>query len=79
MPKTKPRPQPETIDEAGSILNEIETAERQLREADQAVEDAKVMLKAARETQTENLSRLRELTGTRLEVNPLFDNQEEDE
>jgi hypothetical protein len=77
MSKSK---QPETIDEAGSILNEIEIAERDLRQADQAVVDIQVLLKAAKDTQKAKLIRLRGLTGARLEENLLFDHDgEEDE
>ena len=75
----KDRPMPIEIEESESILSEIEVAERQLREADAAVETSRVLLKSAKDAQVAKLTRLRELTGKRLEENPLFDQQKEHE
>ena len=63
------------VSDDGALLDDIKSAEEELRESETAVESAKEKLKAARETYDQKLRALRRLTGARCDQ-PLFEDME---
>ena len=60
-------------------LEEIQSAGLALRDAKEAVENAKLVLKAAKETEAVARDRVELLTGAKVEERPLWDGEENHE